>query len=260
MASLPETLTALESLAPLSLAGDWDNVGLLLAGTRPITHIGICIDLTEPVLDELEQAGVDLVCAYHPPLFRGLKRITGATGLERVLLRLLRAGTHLYSPHSALDAADGGMADWLARGLGPIRDVVPLAPSALDPNLGAGRGGCLAVPSPLRALLPSLKAHLGLTHLRVAGDLDTPRSSFAVCPGAGGSLFRALPPTDLLVTGELGHHEVLAQVAAGGAVVLTDHTHSERGYLPQFATRVGEALPGVAVTVSQVDTDPLRVR
>ena len=43
-------------------------------------------------------------------------------------------------------------------------------------------------------------------------------------------------------------------------MVLTDHTHSERGYLPQFAARVGEALPGVAVTVSQVDTDPLRVR
>ncbi len=260
MASLPNTLQALERLAPLSLAGDWDNVGLLLAGTRPVAHIGVCIDLTEGVLDELETAGADLICAYHPPLFRGLKRLTGETGLERVLLRLLRAGVHLYSPHTALDAAAGGMAEWLARGLGPAREVLPLAPSAQDPQVGAGRGGRLAVPTPLRALLPRLKAHLGLTHLRVAGDLDIPRTSFAVCPGAGASVFRSLPRTDLLVTGELGHHEVLAQVAEGGAAVLTDHTHSERGFLPLFAAALGEALPGVGVTVSQVDTDPLHVR
>lgn len=259
MASLNETLTVLESLAPLSLAGEWDNVGLLLAGTRPVTHIGICIDLTEAVLDEFESAAVDFVCAYHPPIFKGLKRITGATSLERILLRLLRSGVHLYSPHTALDAAAAGMAEWLAEGLGPAERLAPLAPSERDPSVGAGRGGCLATPAPLRALVPRLKAHLGLDHLRIAGDLDAHRSSFAVCPGAGGSLFRGLPSTDLLVTGELGHHDVLAQVAAGGAVVLTDHTHSERGFLPRFATRVQGALPNILVTVSGVDADPLQV-
>ncbi len=91
MPTLDAALAALERLAPLAAAGDWDNVGLLLRGTRPVRRIGLCIDLTEPVLDELEAADVDLVVSYHPPIFRGLKRITGESGLERSVLRLVRA-------------------------------------------------------------------------------------------------------------------------------------------------------------------------
>lgn len=259
MPSIDAVARTLNDLAPLRLAGSWDNVGLLLRGTREVRRVGVCIDLTEPVLSELLAAGVDLVVSYHPPIFRGLKRLTGATGLERVLLRLIREGVHLYAPHSALDAAEDGMADWLAGSLGDLADVTPIEPDPTAPSLGAGRRGRLEPPASVRALLPGLKATLGLDHVRVAGDLDQPRGTFAVCPGSGGSLFKGLPPTDLLLTGELGHHEVLAQVAAGGAVILTDHTNTERGYLPQFARQLAGAAPDLSVVVSQLDADPLRV-
>ena len=106
-------------------------------------------------------------------------------------------------------------------------------------------------------LLPGLRAHLGIAHLRVAGDLDQPRSSFAVCPGSGGGVFKGAPGLDLYVTGEWSHHDVLAQVARGGAVVLTDHTQCERGYLPFYADKIRAALPGVSVRVSERDADPL---
>ena len=259
MASLHAALAALERIAPLAAAGDWDNVGLLLSGTRPVQRVGLCIDLTEPVLDELEAADVDLIVSYHPPIFRGLKRITGASGLERSVLRLVRAGRHLYAPHTALDAAAGGMAAWLAGALGEVTDLAPIEPAAHDASVGAGRRGRLATPQPLRALLDGLRATLGVPHLRVAGDLDRPRTTFAVCPGSGGSVFAGLPPTDLLVTGEWSHHDVLAAVARGAAVVLTDHTNCERGFLPHYAARLSDALPGVTVVRSVVDADPLRV-
>ena len=64
---------------------------------------------------------------------------------------------------------------------------------------------------------------------------------------------------DILLTGELGHHEVLAHVEHGGAVVLTDHTNCERGYLPQYAARIERACPDLTVVVSSVDRDPLSV-
>lgn len=33
-------------------------------------------DLTEAVMDEAEELGVNFILSYHPPLFRPIKRIT----------------------------------------------------------------------------------------------------------------------------------------------------------------------------------------
>ena len=50
MTDLQTACAALEQIAPTGLAGSWDNVGLLVEGTRQVERIGLCIDLTEPVL------------------------------------------------------------------------------------------------------------------------------------------------------------------------------------------------------------------
>jgi dinuclear metal center YbgI/SA1388 family protein len=256
--ALDETLRRLDALAPLRLAGAWDNVGLLLQGTGPIHRVGLAIDLTEPVADELLDADVDLIVSYHPPLFGGKKRLTEATPRDRTLLRLIRAGVHVYSPHSALDAAARGMADWLLDPFGAASEVHPIEPDAVDPTVGAGRRATLASPVPLKTLLPTIAEHLGLSHLRVAGDEEAEVSTVAVCPGAGGSLFAGIRHADLFLTGEMRHHDVLARVEAGQAVVLTDHTNTERGYLPRLAERLEDAL-GLPVVRSRIDADPLRV-
>ena len=259
MTSPERVWEVLERLAPLRLAGSWDNVGLLVEGTRPIGRIRLCIDLGEPVLAEALADGADLVVAYHPPLFAGVKRLGSRVPTERVLLAAIRSGVHVWSPHSALDAAPDGMTDWLVAAAGPVVDGVPVTPDRLDPRAGPGRRATLVDPAPLEALLPRIKAYLGIDALRVAGAPDMLVRTIAVCPGAGASVL-ATASADLWLTGELRHHDVLGQVAAGGAVVLTDHTNSERGYLPILAQRIRDALPGVDVSCSQVDADPLSVR
>lgn len=258
--TIDQLVTALETLAPLAGAAEWDNVGLLLRGTRPISTVGVCIDLTPPVWAEL--ADCDAIVAYHPPIFGGLKRLDGRTPRQRTLLAAVRGGVHVYAPHTALDAAVDGMGDWLAAALAPEVDLVhlrPVVPAAHDPQVGVGRRAELARARSVREMLPRIKDWLGLEHVRVAGDLDAPRRSLAVCPGSGGSVLRGLADVGVLLTGEMGHHEVLAHVAAGGAVVLTDHTHCERGYLPLYADRLRAELAGLEVRVSTTDDDPLRV-
>lgn len=258
MSGLAQLLDVLETLAPLRLAGSWDNVGLLLEGTRPIRRLGLAIDLTEPVVDELIEAEVDAIISYHPPIFGGLKRITAAEPRSRSLLALIRSGVHVYSPHSALDAAAGGMADWLLDGLGRHGEPLPLEPDVVDPSLGAGRVASLDRPVPLQSLLEPLAVHLGISSLRVSGSMDRVVDRVAVCPGAGGSVFENTWDVDLLLTGEMRHHDVLARAEAGIAVILTDHTNTERGYLPVFAERLREAT-GLEVVVSARDSDPLVV-
>lgn len=116
---IQDLVAAVESLAPLDFAQPWDNAGLVLgdAGATLAGPVLLAIDLTEPVLDEAIEHKAGAVIAYHPPIWDALKRITASTPRERVLLRAARAGLAVYSPHTALDAAPGGMTDWLCEGL-----------------------------------------------------------------------------------------------------------------------------------------------
>jgi len=260
---------ALKTLAPLSYAGSWDNVGLLIQGSRldaPVSRVLLCIDLSRPVLEEALDVGASLIVAYHPTIFRGYKRLTDAHPEQSVILDLVRAGVSVFSPHTALDAAPGGVCDWLIEGLGALASRAPIEevkglPEPLAGQVGAGRAGELVEAATLDALVARLKSHLGLPQVRIAAARDHAAGALirrvAVCPGAGGSLFEKLRGPELFVTGEMRHHDVLARVARGESVILTDHTNTERGYLPVLGERLREALPELQSVISEVDRDPL---
>ncbi len=116
MPTVQDLVQAVEAIAPPALAEEWDNVGLLLGDPREelVGPVVLTIDLTEAVLEEALTVKASGVIAYHPPIFKPLKRITADSPKERVVMRAARAGLAIYSPHTALDAAPGGMADWLA--------------------------------------------------------------------------------------------------------------------------------------------------
>lgn len=129
---------AMQSIAPLKLAESWDNVGLLvgssereLAGPALLT-----IDLTERVLAEAVAAKASAIVSYHPPLWEPFKRITSDTPRGRIVLGAIEHGIAIYSPHTALDAAVGGVTDWLCEGLsGGSEGKIAGDSRALTPHL-----------------------------------------------------------------------------------------------------------------------------
>lgn len=127
-------IAALERIAPPSFAAEWDNVGLL-AGSRKgkAQRVMLTIDLTEAVLREALDAKCEMIVAYHPPIFHALKRLTDDGVEAATLLRAIREGVAIYSPHTALDAAVGGINDWLCEGLGR-GDVRALEPFSSIPE------------------------------------------------------------------------------------------------------------------------------
>lgn len=270
---LDDVVARLQQIAPLELAESWDNVGLLVeplvftgrGGREPIKRVArvFCtIDLSEPVLTEALEWGADLVLAYHPPLFKGVKRLRAAPASDRVLLQAIRHDVAIYSPHTALDSAADGLNDWLVRAVGH-GEVGSFSPLPL-PGSGVGRWVNLHEPAPLEELVRRIKAALGLSHCRVAAAPEHARGTsierVGVCAGAGGSVFENVTGLDLYLTGEMRHHDVLAKVQAGASVVLCDHTNTERGYLPYFAERLRRATAAaVEVKVSERDRDPLAV-
>lgn len=259
---IEEIVQVLEAIAPLGLAEDWDNVGMLLAPreSAEISAALLTIDLTETVLAEARAAGVELVVAYHPAIFKGPRRLTRRTASERILIDALRAGLFVYSPHTALDAAPGGINEWLGSLLGSGVGR-PIIAHPRNDGMGAGRFVELDVPVSLTDAIARIKSGLGLSYLRVAASHqhqtgETIRT-FAVCAGAGGSVFERLSRADLLLTGELRHHDILARVSDGMSVVVTDHTNTERGYLPVLKAQLEQRLAGLEVRIAKADRDPL---
>jgi len=120
---------AVEKIAPLKLAQDWDNVGLLIGDEkRNVKNILLTIDITKEVVAEAKRLKTELIISYHPIIWGGLKQVT-TDGPSGVVYELIRSGIAVFSVHTALDSAVGGVNDGLAEIVGivdgkPIGDYV----------------------------------------------------------------------------------------------------------------------------------------
>lgn len=126
---LSDLLTAFNVVAPEHLAEPWDKVGLHAGSAEQgVEKAMLCIDLTAAVIDEALSKGCELIVSYHPPIFSPLERLTSEGPWSQTrMVRCVREGIAVYSPHTALDAVPGGMTDWLCEGLGQgsIRPIEP---------------------------------------------------------------------------------------------------------------------------------------
>lgn len=122
-----DVCAAMENLAPTALAQEWDNVGLLAGDLQAaVRRVLLTIDMTEAVVDEAIRKKVEFVISYHPPIFKPITSLrTPGSGMDALVFRCIRGGAAIYSPHTALDAAEGGTNDVLAELCG-ITETEPL--------------------------------------------------------------------------------------------------------------------------------------
>jgi len=127
----------IEKIVPLELAQDWDNVGLLIGDPeKKVKNILLTIDITKAVLAEAKRLKADLIVSYHPVIWDGLKKIT-ADGASGIVYGLARCGVAVFSIHTALDAAIGGVNDGLAEIIG-IHDAKPIGDYVARPERSRG--------------------------------------------------------------------------------------------------------------------------
>ena len=167
-----DLISAMERLADPVLAEEWDNVGLI-AGDPSKTLVGpvlVTVDFRLPVFEEAKAMGAGAVVAYHPPIFRPIRRLCGPDARSLAILGAIESGMAIYSPHTALDAAQDGLTDWLCGALSPA---------------GEERGTSFG---DLRALSPAAVPDRSATHKIITfvprGDVDKLRDALATI-GAG---------------------------------------------------------------------------
>lgn len=106
-------------------------------------------------------------------------------------------------------------------------------------SAGAGRLVTFNEAQPLVSLIDNVARGIGLPggipialpQGRSVDDITI--KTVGMCPGSGsGVLLKGDGPIpDLLLTGEMSHHEALAATERGSVVISLSHTNSERGYL-----------------------------
>lgn len=257
----------LSSLAPLSLAETWDNVGLLLGDEGAVVQrLMTCLTLTEDVALEAVERSVDLIVSHHPILFRPVQRLTALTPEGRVLLMLAGSGIAVYSPHTAFDSAPDGINQQLAQLLG-LADISPLragppdvSPPGESEITGSGRHGRLPAETMLREFNERVKSALGVAHLQYVGDEELSISRVGV---ACGSAAEFIPDAvrhgcDVLLTGEARFHACLEARQSGIGLILAGHYATERPAVESLALTLAEQFPDLEVWASRQETDPLR--
>ncbi|TWO34315.1 Nif3-like dinuclear metal center hexameric protein [Seonamhaeicola sediminis] len=115
---IQDVINHLEELAPLAYAEDFDNVGLLVGDKKQkLTGVLVTIDTLESVVDEAITKKCNLIVSFHPIIFKGLKKITGNTYVERVVLKAIQHNIAIYAIHTALDNASQGVNDMICNQL-----------------------------------------------------------------------------------------------------------------------------------------------
>jgi dinuclear metal center YbgI/SA1388 family protein len=258
MPTIADVAAFLEQLAPVRLAEDWDNVGLLVGHReRSVTKLMTCLTVTLSSAAEAIEAGAGLIVTHHPIPFAAVKRLTGDSTVGRVLLDLIASRVAVFSAHTAFDSAGEGINQRLATGL-ELRGIAPLAPH--PEGQGTGRWGWLSEPLSLRQLAERLKRFLSIDRLQLVGKPDQTIRTVAVACGAAGELLETAHQNacDAMVVGEARFHTCLEAEALGIALLLPGHFASERFALECLADVLARQFPDIQVWASRREKDPIK--
>ena len=248
-----DLLSALDDRAPFAAAANWDPVGLQIGGeNREVGAAAVTHELTDETVRMCEEQAVLTVVTYHPLVFRPLATLTDAPGAEGRALRMAESGINVIAMHTNWDVASGGTADVLAGTLG-LTEIRAFGADDEEPaTAGIGRVGLFG--GDPAALVATVGDALDV---QVRSTAIHRCATVAVLPGSGGSFVPAALAVnaDVLVTGDMSHHEARRALDGGMAVIDATHAATERpGVRALYAVVSG--IVGSAIDLTGTDDNP----
>lgn len=257
-----------EHFASPQLAESWDHVGLQVGNIdHQLTKVLVTLDVRPEVIAEAERIGAQLIFSHHPLMFHPAKDLDLANPQNQMYRELLTHDITVYSAHTNLDMANGGMNDWLAHDL-QLQNVEHLENSGKDPYTGVpvslGRVGDLPTAMSVDEFNQYCLRHFHLKGLRFAvnsEDLDQKIHRVAIIGGSAAKYFplALAKKADAFVTGDVSYH--VAQDMQLNHLVMVDPGHHIEvtmvGGLAKLLVQWNqEEQWGIEVVKSQVNTEP----
>ncbi len=284
-----DVIKALEAFAPLELQESFDNAGIQVAAgnnalNNELTGVLVCLDITEQVIDEAIEKKCNMVVSHHPLIFQPLKRICGETYQQRCVAKAIIGGITLYSAHTNLDNAKGGVNHIIASMLGLCKlqwlepHTAVLHSSTGDSSAtstiegGSGVIGELPVPMTAMQLLLSLKTLFKVDALfnncrgnsafteqkSVYGTIAVEKEirKVALCGGAGAFLMGKAREmgADAFITGEIHYHDYFGQDML---LVEMGHYQSEQYTQELLMKIILKSCAGARVIKTSLNTNPI---
>lgn len=249
-----EIMQVIEAAYPRDAALDFDNVGLLAGrAEKEVNRVYIALDATDAVIDRAVKEGADMLITHHPLIFSPLKKITDEDFISRRIVKLIQNDISYYAMHTNYDVL--GMAELSEKILG-IRDAEVLdVTMEKDGRLeGIGRVGMLENPMTLEKCCVYVKHRLNLGSLKVFGDMKAEVSRIAISPGSGKTAVPAAlaKGADVLVTGDIGHHDGLDAVEQGLSIIDAGHYGTEYIFIDDMKRFLEEKLPVLEIITTPV--------
>lgn len=263
--TLADIAAVIERIAPPQLQESYDNTGWQLIAPEngaeaECTGVMVCVDATEAIVDEVAEAGCNLLLTHHPVLFRGQKSFTGATQVERVIMRAMRRGVSIYSCHTAIDSAPGGISACIASRLG-LENVEVLVPNPSRPDAGLGVVGNLPAPGMTPGeLAERVKAALGSPVARCTRPRRPlePVVRVALCGGSGSEFIpqAVAAGAQAYITSDVRHHDFVDHTP-DIFIVDVGHFEAEACAKDIFYHAITEKFPNFAVRYPTTEKNPI---
>ena len=259
MKKVKDVIKAIEAVAPLKYQDEWDNSGLQVGYPEDeVRGVLVCLDITEAVVDEAVRKGCSMIVSHHPLLFRGLKQVSDVTYQQRCVTKALSNGITIYSAHTSLDNAPGGVNYKIAELIG-LQKLEWLEPKdGLD--AGSGVIGELAKPVERDAFLNQLQNIFEVESLRHSDPVGDPIKKVAICGGAGAFLMPAAiaKGADCFITGEFHYHDYFEN--DGMLLAELGHYQSEKCTIDLLKEIIGKAVKDVNIISTEINTNPILYR
>lgn len=238
MTKVVDVLNFIDSISPFSLSESWDNSGLLVGDKNAqVKKIAVVLDVSESIVCQTIENGVDLIVSHHPIIFRPKKSFTA----ESLEYKLVSNHISVISCHTNFDSADGGVNDVLCKIIG-LKNVYKLESDQSSSLLvRAGETDEMTGAEFAKKVSDILKGKVTLA------DSGKTIKTVAVCTGSGGDFVSDVikEGIDAYLTGEISYHTMCEAKDDGLTVVAAGHYETEKPAMMSLEKRMKKEFDSV---------------
>lgn len=258
--TVQKLLNQLEELCPLHYALGFDKSGLQIGYNLEdeLKGIYICLDVTLEEIRKAKEAGANLILSHHPLLFELPERIDSRHQMSQKIIACIEAKINVYAMHTNYDVIRMGE---LAADMIGMRNLSVLMPTCEDEGKGIGMVGELASPIALEEFIILLKLAFHLDSVCVYGPIEKSVFSVAISPGSGKNMkkYALREGVDVLITGDITHHDGLEGAEEGLTIIDAGHYGIEHIFVKDMARQLVKMGLEESMVVVSKQTSPFQV-